>query len=106
MLVLFALSQVSAVAPVDPDRVVIDLTVPTPCAEDDVQRLQGEIVVCAKTDRGEGEGPAAPDGAETGAIPRAEIRLSEGTTLAAETESADLGMARSQRMLGRHKIKF
>ena len=106
MLALFVLSQVSAIAPVDPDRVVIDLTVPAPCADDDVQRLQGEIVVCARTDPGDNDRSPVPQAAGRDAMPRAEVQLSEHAALAAEAESADLGMARSQRMMVRLKIKF
>lgn len=106
MLVLFLLAETSAVAQSYGDRVVIDLTVSEPCAADEVQRLQSEIVVCARRDGDGRDRLTNVKTANTGILPRAELHLSDGTVLSAETESADLGMARSQRLMVRVKFKF
>lgn len=84
---------------------VIDLTVPTPCAEADEAAMNGEIVVCSEKDRqalrlsNAHRPPAKP-------VPKAEVQVTEGVALGLETESADLGMARSQRAMVRLKIKL
>lgn len=106
MSVLLAAAQTLLSASTDTDRVVIDLTVPTPCAEQEQGGLVDEIVVCAKID---GESPyrlGRVISANRASMPRAEVRLSEGTSVSAETESEDLGMARSQRAMVRLKIDF
>lgn len=106
MLGLLILAQASAVAPVEAERLVIDLLVPPPCAEDDVQRLQGELVVCANREGDERDRLADPGAVAADGLPRAELQLADGTVVSAETESADLGMARSQRLMVRLKLKF
>ena len=106
MLVLFVLAQASAAASGEAERVVIDLLVPPPCSGDDLQRLQGEIVVCASRDGDGRHRVTDPKAATAEALPRAELRLADGTVVSAETESADMGMARSQRLMVRLKFKF
>lgn len=106
MAILFAIAETIALAAGDPDRVVIDLTIPTPCAQDQRADFENEIVVCAMK---EGESPyrlAGVKDAAAQALPRAEITLSNGTTLSAETESVDLGMVRSNRVMARLKFSF
>jgi hypothetical protein len=107
MSVIMAAAQTLVLASAaDSDRVIVDLTVPTPCAGQEEGALAEEIVVCAKID---GESPyriGRTTRAGPAAMPKAEVKLSEGTSLSAETESVDLGMVRSQRALVRLKIKF
>jgi hypothetical protein len=106
-MLLFLAAQTSVVPPAEAERVVIDLTVPAPCPDSDDTGFDDEIVVCAERDAQSrhrisgAHGPLAEQ-----ALPRAEVRLGDGSTLGAETESAELGMARSQRLMVRWKLKF
>lgn len=105
-MVLFLDPQTSMIAPIEAERTVIDLTVPAPCPEPNDTGFDDEILVCAK--RG-GESPPGISGAQipdAQGLARAEVQLSDNSTLSAETESADLGMARSQRLMVRWKLKF
>ena len=104
MLAPLFLAATSAAGASDADRVVIDLTVPAPCAGEEY-RIQTEIVVCAKREDGS-QRLAKGESAGTQALPRAAVQVAEGAELSAETESADLGMARSQRLMMRLKFKF
>jgi hypothetical protein len=108
MAVLLAsiLAIVLAAAPVEAERVVIDLTVSTPCADDRDETLEDEILVCAKIDGASPYRIVGARDATTEPLPHAELQLSDDAKLSAETESADLGMARSQRLMVRLKFKF
>lgn len=105
MLAPLFLAATSAAGASDADRVVIDLTVPAPCAGEEY-RIQTEIVVCAKREDGEANRLTDARTSDPEALPRAAVQLADGTELSAETESADLGMARSQRLMVRLKLKF
>lgn len=103
-LYLVAASGIAADSAAAPLR--IDLTVPTPCPEAE-QRLETELVVCARTeDAVRHRLDRDTKGKGGGGIPPALVELKPGTTLSAETESADLGMARAQRLMVRLKVKF
>lgn len=107
MMVFLLMAASGAIAPADAsERVVIDLTAPEPCASTDEAVLANQIVVCGERERQRYYRVVASDRPEGTPLPKAEVQLAEGTTLAAETESADLGMARSQRAMVRLKIKF
>lgn len=84
----------------------IDVTVPQPCAEADDDTVGGEIVVCGEREPQARYRLRSVDPKPGSTLPRAEVHLAEGTALAVETESADLGMARSQRAMVRLKFKF
>jgi hypothetical protein len=88
------------------ERVVIDLTVPTPCAPEAESELAEEIRVCARLADASPYRIGRSQVRSAEALPRAEVALAEGATLSAETESADLGMARAQRAMVRLKITF
>ncbi len=96
----------AAASPVAAEPVVIDLLVRYPCDQTDEAVLAAEIIVCAGRE-GHAHYRAAPSGSEGGKpSPKAEVQLAEGTALAVEAESEDLGMARSQRAMVRLKFKF
>jgi hypothetical protein len=104
VLLMAAAGPVVAPGPVEP--VVIDLLVRPPCEQTDATTLASEIVVCAERTRQSYHGVAPSRRAGGKALPKAEVQLAQGAALALETESADLGMARSQRAMIRLKFKF
>lgn len=107
MSALLLLAAAASPAVAADERVVIDLTVPQPCAEPDEPTSSTEIVVCAQVDRNElYRLRTATRTAGGKPLPKAEVRLSENSVLAVETESADMGMARAQRAMVRLKIAF
>lgn len=96
----------AAASPATAEPVVIDLLVRQPCDQGDEAVLANEIIVCGERER-QSYYRAAPSGRQTGRpLSKAEVQLAEGTALAVETESEDLGMARAQRAMVRLKIKF
>jgi hypothetical protein len=106
MLLLLA-AQTSIVAPAEAERVIIDLTAPAPCRDRDDTGFGDDIVVCAEAHGQSKHRIAGRQGAGAGqGLPPAEVRLGDGSTLGAEAESADLGMARSQRLMVRWQLKF
>lgn len=86
--------------------VVIDLTIPQPCPPRDDATGSQEIVVCGERERQASYRLRKLDRGEGQAVPKAEVQIAEGATLGVETESADLGMVRSQRAMVRIKLKF
>lgn len=106
MLILLASAQAIAPAPGDSERVVINIIAPAPCSDKDDIGFDEEIVVCAKREQASTHRISGAEGSVDQLVPRAEVRLADGTTVAAETESTDLGMARSQRLMVRLKVKF
>jgi hypothetical protein len=81
---------------------VIDLTIPQPCER---TKADQEVVVCAK--RGEspyrlGELPPA----KRLALPDAQVKIADGVSAGAETESVDVGGFSSNRLMLRFKMKF
>ena len=96
----------AAASPGAAESVVIDLLVRQPCGQPDEAVMAGEIVVCAERERQAFYGSTRRDRQAGKPLPKAEVQLAEGTKLAIETESADLGMARSQRAMVRLKIEF
>ncbi len=98
-LLLVAIAQAIASAPPE----TIDLTVRRPC---DIEReSQDEIVVCSERERQESFRLSQP-GIKPVAPLKAEIQLTDGVALSAETESANIGGAPSNRLMARLKIKF
>lgn len=100
MLLLAAIAQ--AVASTPPQK--IDLTIRPACES---QKSDGdEIVVCARRKDGfspyriNQPPPRQPD------LPKAELQLEGGLSIAAETENVDVGGFPSNRLMARLKIKF
>jgi hypothetical protein len=99
MLLPFLLTQVLSAS--SPER--IDLLVPQPCTSD--QRDAGDVVVCANRS---GESPyrlKQPE-RQSKALPKAQLQIGKATSVAAETEEADVGGFKSNRAMVRLKIKF
>ena len=105
MSVVLFLAAASAPAAGAAERVAIELTVRQPCDQADDAALTNEIIVCGERERQAYNQPA-PDGRTGKPAPKAEVQLAEGTVLAVETESEDLGRARTQRAMVRLKFKF
>ena len=101
MLFPFAIAVVQAVSASPPER--IDLTIAQPCRPEAASA--DEVVVCANRN---GESPyrlkeeASP---ETD-VPKAELSIAEGASVAGETEQADVGGVPSNRVMLRLKVKF
>ena len=99
-LLLAALLQAMSASP--PERV--DLTIPQPCA---AQRSETDQVVVCGNRKGESpcrlKEPVVPEEGE--ALPKAEVKLGDGTTFGAETEQADVGGFPSNRIMLGLKIK-
>ena len=106
MSVALLLAATSAAAAGAGVPVVIDLTVAEPCAEADHAAMNGEIVVCGERERQEYYRIVKSDRQAGKPLPKAEVQVAKGTALAIETESEDLGMARTQRAMVRLKFKF
>ena len=99
MLFSFAIAQAMNASP--PER--IDLTIPQSCRPDAAS--SDEVVVCANRN-GESpyrlqEPPAKPKG-----VPKAEMSVAEGVSVAGETEQSDVGGVPSNRAMLRLKVKF
>lgn len=65
----------------------------------------GEVVVCGRRDDDRYRLKPLPDGYERSAVPRAETALGPGK-LSAETEAAEIGGVRSNRVMLRFKVPF
>jgi len=99
MLFSFAIAQAISASP--PERV--DLTIPQPCRPE--AAAKDEVVVCANKD---GQSPyrlTAQPPPKKG-VPKAELSVAEGVSVAAETESVDVGGFPSERAMIRLKVKF
>lgn len=99
MLFSFAIAQAISASP--PER--IDLTIPQPCSPEAVSK--DEVVVCANRN---GESPyrlQEQSPPEKG-MPKAELSVAEGVSVAGETEQADVGGMPSSRAMIRLKVKF
>ena len=99
MLFSFAVAQAISASP--PERV--DLTIPQPC--NPAVAAKDEVVVCANKN---GESPyrlSEPPPPKKKA-PKAELSVSEGVSVAGETEQADVGGVPSNRVMLRLKVKF
>ena len=101
MSMLFAaLAQAVSAAPAQP----IDLTISPPCLSKTTE--SDEVIVCAN--RADGLGPyrirQAPSAAAKN--PKAEAQLADGLSVAAQTESADIGGFPAKRAMLRLKLKF
>ena len=98
MLLPILLAQIAVTAP----RETIDLTIAQPCQE---ARTDAEVVVCARR----GDSPYrlrdVPP-AKRQALPDAQVKIANGVSAGAETESADVGGFQSNRMMVRFKLKF
>ena len=101
MLFSFAIAITQAISASPPER--IDLTIPQPCRSEAAS--SDEVVVCANR-KGENpyrllEAPPRPKG-----VPKAELSVAEGVSVAGETEQADVGGTPSNRVMFRLKVKF
>ena len=101
MLFSFAIAITQAISASPPER--IDLTIPQPCRPEAAS--SDEVVVCANRN---GESPyrlqePPPRPKE---VPKAELSVAEGVSVAGETEQADVGGMRSNRVMLRFKVKF
>lgn len=81
---------------------VIDLTIPQPCQQ---AKTGEEVVVCGKR----GESPyrlreVLP--AKRQALPDAQVKIADGVSAGAETESVEVGGFPSNRLMLRFKMKF
>lgn len=101
MLFSFAIAITQAVSASPPER--IDLTIPQPCRPE--AGSIDEVVVCANRN---GESPyrlqQAPPPPKR--VPKAELSVAEGVSVAGETEQADVGGVPSNRVMLRLKVKF
>jgi hypothetical protein len=99
MLFSFAVAQAISASP--PERV--DLTIPQPC--NPAAAAKDEVVVCANKN---GESPYRLREQPTPKkdVPKAELSVAEGVSVAAETESVDVGGFPSERAMIRLKLKF
>ena len=100
-LVLFPFVIAQAISASPPER--IDLTIPQPCRPEAASN--DEVVVCANRN---GESPyrlQEQPPPEKG-MPKAELSLAEGVSVAGETEQADVGGVPSNRVMLRLKVKF
>src|SRR5919106_3952873 len=100
-LVLFSFAVAQAISASPPER--IDLTVPQPCRPEAASN--DEVVVCANRD---GESPyrLREQPPPTKEMPKAEVSIAEGVSIAAETESEEVGGVPSKRGMIRLKVKF
>ena len=99
MLFSYAVAQAISASP--PERV--DLTIAQPC--NPMAVAQDEVVVCANK---KGESPyrlSEPPSPKKKA-PKAGLTVAEGVSVAAETESVDVGGFPSNRAMIRLKLKF
>lgn len=94
--------MLQAISSAPPERV--DLTVTPPCAP--WSSTDAEIVVCA--DRRGGPSPyrIEPAPPADSAVPKAEVKLANGVSAAAETETHDVGGFPSKRAMIRLRFKF
>ena len=103
MLLLSLVNAAQAMSASPPERV--DLTIPQPCVQ--TTAPDGEVVVCANRN---GQSPyrlqEAEEVVEGEAVPKAEVKVADGVTAAAETEKADVGGFPSNRIMLGLKVKF
>lgn len=99
MLFSFAIAQAISGSP--PER--IDLTIPQPCRTEAAS--SDEVVVCANRN---GESPyrLQEQPPPRKGMPKAELSVAEGVSVAGETEQADVGGVPSNRVMLRLKVKF
>ena len=101
MLFLFATAIAQAISASPPER--IDLTITQPCRTEAAS--SDEVVVCANRN---GESPyrlhEPPPRSKD--LPKAELSVAEGVSVAGETEQADVGGVPSNRVMLRLKVKF
>ena len=99
MLFWFAIAIAQPISASPPER--IDLTIPQPCRS---EASSDEVVVCANRN---GESPyRLQQSSQKEGIPKAEVSLAEGVSVAGETEQADIGGMPSNRVMLRLKVKF
>ena len=101
MLFSFAIAITQAISASPPER--IDLTIPQYCRPEAAS--SDEVVVCANRN---GESPyrlqEIPP--QTKEVPKAELSVAEGVSVAGETEQSDVGGMPSNRVMLRLKVKF
>ncbi|WP_294011198.1 hypothetical protein [Sphingomonas sp.] len=91
-----------AVSSAPPEK--IDLTIPQPC---EARRSSNdEIIVCAPGQKGLSPYRIHQPAAEQPVIPKAQLQLAEGVSVAAETEQAVINGFPSNRLMVGLKIKF
>ena len=79
-------------------------TIPRPCDAQDQDR-DADIVVCGRRDDSKRYRLPPPTPYQS-ALPKAELKLGNGTSLSAETERVDIGGTPSNRAMIRLKFKF
>lgn len=101
MLFLFATAIAQAISASPPER--IDLTIAQPCRPEAAS--SDEVVVCANRN---GESPyrLREPRLRSEELPKAELSVAEGVSVAGETEQADVGGVPSNRVMLRLKVKF
>jgi hypothetical protein len=99
-LLLAALAQ--AISGVPPER--IDLLISQPCATRTAAR--DEVVVCANRAGGPSPYRISQPPLSQAQMPKAEVQLADGVSVAAETEQADILGFPSNRAVLRLKLKF
>ena len=101
MLFWFAIAIAQPISASPPER--IDLTIAQPCSPEAAS--SEEVVVCANRN---GESPYRLQQAPTPrkGVPKAELSVAEGVSVAGETEQADVGGVPSNRVMLQLKVKF
>ena len=99
---LFLVALAQAITGSPPDR--IDLLIPQPCASRTA--ATGEIIVCANRPGGPSPYRISQPPQPEAQMPKAEVQLADGVSVAAETEQADILGFPSNRAMLRLKVKF
>ena len=100
MLLLVALAQAAPFAA----QGRIDLTIPKACEPQ--ASTNDDILVCGRRRDDSGRYRLPPATPYQSALPKAELRLGDGTKVSAETENVDIGGTPSNRVMIRLKFKF
>ena len=99
---LFLAALAQAISGSPPER--IDLLIPQPCATRAAASV--EIIVCANRAGGPSPYRLSQPPRPEAQMPKAEVQLADGVSVAAETEQADILGFPSNRALLRLKVKF
>jgi hypothetical protein len=99
---LFLAALAQAISGTPPERV--DLTIPQPCSTRTA--ASDEVVVCANRAGGPSPYRISQPPPPRAQMPKAEVQLADGVSVAAETERADILGFPSNRAMLRLKLKF
>ena len=100
MLLLIVMAQAASSPP--PQK--IDLTIPGPC--DTQASTDEDVIVCGRRRDDSSRYRIPPPTPNQSVLPKAELRLGNGTSLSADTEQVDIGGTPSNRAMIRLKFKF